>query len=93
MPVNNIPGPSAVGPIPNANSLAVQQQQQALMARAAVESPTRVSQETQSQIQTDKSRVTLLLEINSELLRETVTLQAAGKPAQEDKNPDRGFLG
>ena len=49
--------------------------------------------ETQSHIAIDKSRVTLLLEINSELLRETVQLQTSGKVDQEDKTSDKGFYG
>lgn len=50
--------------------------------------------ESQNQLQLDKSRVTLLLEINAELLRETVNLQSTGKslPTQgEEKTPDKGF--
>lgn len=49
--------------------------------------------ESQNQLQLDKSRVTLLLEINAELLRETVNLQSNGKslPSQGDEKPDKGF--
>lgn len=49
--------------------------------------------ESQNQLQLDKSRVTLLLEINAELLRETVNLQSNGKslPSQSDEKPDKGF--
>ena len=41
----------------------------------------------------DRSRVTLLLEINAELFRETLQLQTAGKMPQEDKSADKGFYG
>ena len=67
----------------NPNTVAAQQQQ-LLMNRAM---------ETQGHIAIDKSRVTLLLEINSELLRETVQLQTNGKVDQEDKTSDKGFYG
>lgn len=67
----------------NPNTVAAQQQQ-LLMNRAM---------ETQNHIAIDKSRVTLLLEINSELLRETVQLQTNGKVDQEDKTSDKGFYG
>jgi len=67
----------------NPNTVAAQQQQ-LFMNRAM---------ETQNHIAIDKSRVTLLLEINSELLRETVQLQTSGKVDQEDKTSDKGFYG
>lgn len=51
--------------------------------------------ESQNQLQLDKSRVTLLLEINAELLRETVSIQANGKnpsqPGEERAGHDKGF--
>ncbi|RVD89974.1 uncharacterized protein DFL_000960 [Arthrobotrys flagrans] len=52
--------------VPNSN-LAAQQQQQLLMQKA---------QENQNQLQLEKSRVSLLLEINTELLKESLNLQA-----------------
>ncbi|KAF8421413.1 hypothetical protein EV426DRAFT_198695 [Tirmania nivea] len=70
-------------PMLNPNTVAAQQQQ-LFMNRAM---------ETQNHIANDKSRVTLLLEINSELLRETVQLQTNGKVDQEDKTSDKGFYG
>ncbi|KAF3272349.1 hypothetical protein TWF970_010162 [Orbilia oligospora] len=50
------------------SNLAAQQQQQLLMQKA---------QENQNQLQLEKSRVSLLLEINTELLKESLHLQAA----------------
>lgn len=52
----------------------------------------RAIENQQQQLAIDKSRVTLLLEINSELLRETVHLQSFGKH-NEDKSTDKGFYG
>ncbi|KAK6336593.1 hypothetical protein TWF718_009395 [Orbilia javanica] len=52
--------------VPNSN-LAAQQQQQLLMHKA---------QENQNQLQLEKSRVSLLLEINTELLKESLSIQA-----------------
>ncbi|RPA92440.1 hypothetical protein L873DRAFT_1709977, partial [Choiromyces venosus 120613-1] len=50
--------------------------------------------ETQNQLQLDKSRVTLILQINTELLRETINLQANGKGTggEENKTPDKGYI-
>ncbi|EPS40625.1 hypothetical protein H072_5514 [Dactylellina haptotyla CBS 200.50] len=61
--------------VPNSN-IAAQQQQQLLMQKA---------QENQNQLQLDKSRVSLLLEINTELLKESLNLQAtkAGAPGTD----------
>ncbi|KAF3935938.1 hypothetical protein ABW20_dc0110091 [Dactylellina cionopaga] len=67
-------------PVPNSN-LAAQQQQQLLMQKA---------QENQNQLQLDKSRVSLLLEINAELLKESLNLQTmkAAANAASDVSDD-----
>ena len=49
--------------------------------------------QSQNHITIDKARVTLLLEINSELIRETVQIQNSGKVDQEEKTSDKGFYG
>lgn len=49
--------------------------------------------QNQNQVAIDKAKVTLLLEINSELFRETVQIQASGKVDQEEKTSDKGFYG
>ncbi|KAF8455286.1 hypothetical protein BDZ91DRAFT_686376, partial [Kalaharituber pfeilii] len=81
MPANAMPMASPAS-ISSPNTVSAQQQQ--LLMNRAIES--------QNQLAIDKARVTLLLEINAELLRETVQLQAAGKH-QEDKSADKGFYG
>jgi len=68
----------------SASSIALQQQQLLLNRQM----------ETQSQLQLEKSRVTLILQINTELLRETISLQASGRGAggEEHKTPDKGYI-
>ncbi|KAK6507361.1 hypothetical protein TWF481_005798 [Arthrobotrys musiformis] len=70
--------------VPNSN-LAAQQQQQLLMQKA---------QENQNQLQLEKSRVSLLLEINTELLKESLNLQAtkAAASAAPDTTEDMKAL-
>ncbi|KAF3918748.1 hypothetical protein AA313_de0210454 [Arthrobotrys entomopaga] len=72
------PPQASSGPVPNSN-LAAQQQQQLLMQKA---------QENQNQLQLDKSRVSLLLEINAELLKESLSLQATKATAPPDNADD-----
>jgi hypothetical protein len=58
-------------------SIATQQQQQLT---------NKVMEKQQSELQLDKSRVTLLLEINAELLREVLNVQPKLKSPEEAKN-------
>ncbi|KAF8253856.1 hypothetical protein K440DRAFT_145816 [Wilcoxina mikolae CBS 423.85] len=58
-------------------SIATQQQQQLM---------NKVMEKQQSELQLDKSRVTLLLEINAELLREVLNIQPKLKSQEEAKN-------
>ncbi|KAK6537720.1 hypothetical protein TWF694_011888 [Orbilia ellipsospora] len=77
-PAPGAPPPASGGPVPNSN-LAAQQQQQLLIQKA---------QENQNQLQLDKSRVSLLLEINAELLKESLGLQATKAAATQDNSDD-----
>jgi hypothetical protein len=53
------------------------QQQQLLVSKAM---------ETQNQLQLEKNRISLLLEINSELLKEVMDIQPTLKSVEEGKN-------
>src|ERR1700759_2865871 len=66
------PGATAGSTVQN-TGLAAQQQQQLLIHKA---------QESQNQLQLEKQRVTLMLEINYDLMREIINLQTARETAK-----------